>query len=160
YASLFGLGDEFSGFFVSGATQANLVALATARQWAYEKLGRDVSEQGLLGAPPLRVIGGSPHSSIEKALSVLGLGRSALEHVECLPGRTAIDIDALERRLSDQRQPTVLLASAGEVNTGDFDDVARLAELAREHGAWLHVDGAFGLFAALEPSCAHWLAGV
>jgi glutamate/tyrosine decarboxylase-like PLP-dependent enzyme len=161
YADLFGLPEQIGGFFVSGATQANLVALATARQWAYEQLGLDVAEQGIHGAPPLRVIGGAPHSSIAKALSVLGLGRAALEQAPCLPGRTVLDLAALRRRLTAERaRPTILVASAGEVNTGDFDDITALAELAKEHGAWLHVDGAFGLFAALLPDHAHLLQGV
>lgn len=161
FAGLFGLGAEFTGYFVSGATQSNTVAMATARQWAYAKLGRDVAEDGLVGAPSLRIVGGAPHSSLGKALSVLGLGRGSIETLPCLPGRTAVDIDALARRLADRDgRPTIVLASAGEVNTGDFDDLAAIAALCARHEAWLHVDAAFGLFAALDPSRAPWLAGI
>lgn len=161
FARLFGLGDGFSGYFVSGATQSNTVAMATARQWAYLRLGRDVAEDGMAGAPAIRILGGSPHSSLGKALSVLGLGRGSIEKVPCLPGRTAVDVDALARRLADgDGRPAIVLASAGEVNTGDFDDLAAIAALCRQHDAWLHVDGAFGLFAALDPARAHLLRGV
>lgn len=161
YARLFGLGEGFAGYFVSGATQSNTVAMATARQWAYRKLGRDVAEDGLAGAPAIRILGGAPHSSLGKALSVLGLGRGSIEKVPCLPGRTAVDVEALARRLAqNDGRPAIVLASAGEVNTGDFDDLAALAALCRAHDAWLHVDGAFGLFAALDPARAHLLRGV
>lgn len=161
YARLFGLGDGFTGYFVSGATQSNTVAIATARQWAGRKFGYDVAELGLAGAPSIRFLGGAPHASLGKALAVLGLGRGKLEKVDCLPGRTAIDPEALARKLADgDRRPTVVLASAGEVNTGDFDDFAALAALCGKYDAWLHVDGAFGLFAALDAERSAWLAGV
>ncbi|HEU4404866.1 MAG TPA: pyridoxal-dependent decarboxylase [Polyangiaceae bacterium] len=157
---LFGLPDAFEGIFVTGGTQANLVALATARQWAYERAGFDAAERGLAGAPPLRVLGGAPHASVYKALAVLGLGRACVEPVECLPGRRAVDPDALEARLrAGGGAPAIVVASAGEVNTGDFDDLERLADLAERHGAWLHVDGAFGLFAACDPRLAGLVAG-
>jgi glutamate/tyrosine decarboxylase-like PLP-dependent enzyme len=107
------------------------------------------------------VLGATPHASIGKALSILGLGRDSLETVATLPGRTAIDPAALETRLRAlDGAPAIVVASAGEVNTGDFDDLAAVAALARRHGAWLHVDGAFGLFAALVPAHAEKLAGV
>lgn len=161
YARLFGLGEEFAGYFVSGATQSNTVALATARQRLYAQRGHDVAEQGLAGAPQLRVLGGAPHSSILKAAAILGIGRRHVEVLRCLPGRTAVDPDALAERLADGgERPTLVVASAGEVNTGDFDDIAALAALCRRHGAWLHVDGAFGLFAALDPAQAGRLAGL
>ncbi len=161
FASLFGLPAELRGVFVSGATQSNTVALATARQWAFQQLGFDIAEHGLAGAPALRVVGGAPHASIGKAMAILGLGRAQLQTVACMPGRTAVDPAALAARLAaEPERPTVVVASAGEVNTGDFDDLQALAELCREHGAWLHVDGAFGLFAALLPGMRERLAGI
>lgn len=161
YARLFGLGNDMRGYFVSGATQSNTVALATARQWLGRRLGIDVAEQGLAGLPPLRVLGGAPHASIGKAMAILGLGRAQLQAVACLPGRTAVDPAALADALAyDPERPTVVVASAGEVNTGDFDDIAALAALCHRHGAWLHVDGAFGLFGALLPEHAPNLAAV
>ncbi len=159
--SLFGLPDTFEGAFVTGATQANFVALATARQWAADKLGIDVSEQGLWHIPPIPVLGGSPHASIIKALSMLGMGRQVMQQLPTLPGRMAVDPDALAQRLSTLNgSPAIVVASAGEVNTGDFDDIAALAALCKTNGAWLHVDGAFGLFAACDPTRAHLLRGL
>lgn len=98
--ALFTLPESFEGAFVSGATQANFVALATARQWAVARLGIDVSEQGLWNVPPIPVLGGSPHASILKALSMLGMGRQAMEVLPCLPGRMAVDPEALSKRLA------------------------------------------------------------
>jgi glutamate/tyrosine decarboxylase-like PLP-dependent enzyme len=159
--ALFALPASFEGAFVSGATQANFVALATARQWAGARLGIDVSEQGLWNVPPFPVFGGSPHASILKALSMLGMGRQAMEILPCLPGRMAVDPEALRKRLVTLNgTPAIVVASAGEVNTGDFDDLETLAGLCKTYGAWLHVDGAFGLFAACDPARAHLLRGL
>lgn len=160
-ARWFGLDPAHDGVFVSGATTSNLVALATARQWAYARLGHDVAEAGLRDAPPIPVLAGAPHASIGKALAVLGLGRRTLEHLATLPGRTALDPAALERRLAAlDGAPAIVVASAGEVNTGDFDDLVTIAAMTRRYGAWLHVDGAFGLFAALVPALADRVTGV
>ncbi len=159
--ALFALPASFEGAFVSGATQANFVALATARQWAGARLGMDISEQGLWNVQPIPVFGGSPHASILKALSMLGMGRQAMEVLPCLPGRMAIDPETLRKRLAALNgTPAIVVASAGEVNTGDFDDLEALAELCKTYGAWLHVDGAFGLFAACDPAHAHLLHGL
>ncbi len=159
--ALFALPESFDGAFVTGATQANFVALATARQWAAARLGIDVSEQGLWNVPPIPVLGGSPHASILKALSMLGMGRQVMEYLPCLPGRMAVDQEALARRLAALKgAPAIVVASAGEVNTGDFDDLEALAALCQTYGAWLHVDGAFGLFAACDPARAHLLRGL
>jgi glutamate/tyrosine decarboxylase-like PLP-dependent enzyme len=159
--ALFALPESFEGAFVSGATQANFVALATARQWAAARLGIDVSEQGLWNMPPVAVLGGSPHASILKALSMLGMGRQVMEYLPCLPDRMAVDPQALAQRLAALNgAPAIVVASAGEVNTGDFDDLAALAALCKTYGAWLHVDGAFGLFAACDLARAHLLRGL
>ncbi len=157
---LFDLPDAFEGIFVTGGTQANLVGLATARQWAYDRLGFDAAERGLAGAPPLRVIGATPHASVYKALAVLGLGRASVEIAPCLPGRRSVDLGALEAMLRASEAPAILIGSAGEVNTGDFDDLEGLADLAERRRAWLHVDGAFGLFAACDPARAGLVRGV
>lgn len=159
--ALFGLPEAFEGAFVSGATMANFVALATARQWAAQRLGIDVSEQGLWQMPPVPVLGGSPHASVTKALAMLGMGRQVVEQIAHLPGRIAVDPQALRERLAAlEGTPAIVVASAGEVNTGDFDNLEELAALCREYGAWLHVDGAFGLFAACDPSRVHLLRGL
>lgn len=151
--ALFGLPARFHGNFVSGATAANTVALATARQVLHQRCGVDIAADGLAAALPTVVLAGAAHSSIDKALAILGLGRRALQRLPCLPGRTAIDPQALAAALAALAEgtPCVVVASAGEVNTGDFDNLIVLAELCRANRAWLHVDGAFGLFTALLP---------
>jgi glutamate/tyrosine decarboxylase-like PLP-dependent enzyme len=160
FAALFGLDAAMQGHFVSGATAANVVALATARQSLHRRAGIDSAQVGLHAAPPLRILGGAPHSSIAKAAAILGLGRAAVQTVATLPGRTAVDPAALAAALRADPMPTIVVASAGEVNTGDFDDLAAVAAACRAHGAWLHVDGAFGLFAAFSPAHAPRLAGI
>ncbi|WP_146907548.1 pyridoxal phosphate-dependent decarboxylase family protein [Arenimonas daejeonensis] len=149
FAGAFGLGGNLHGHFVSGATAANLVCLATARQWA--------QQEG--GALP-KVFAGAAHSSILKAMAITGIGRERHVPVATLPGRTAVDPAALRAALAAETGPKIVVASAGEVNIGDFDDLQALADICREAGAWLHVDGAFGLFAALEPSLRHRVVGV
>ncbi|MBO0793249.1 MAG: aspartate aminotransferase family protein, partial [Ktedonobacteraceae bacterium] len=107
------------------------------------------------------VFGGSPHASVIKALSMLGMGRQVVESIPLLPGRMAVDPTALEARLAVlDGMPAIVVASAGEVNTGDFDDLERLSALCKRYGSWLHVDGAFGLFAACDPARAHLLRGL
>jgi glutamate/tyrosine decarboxylase-like PLP-dependent enzyme len=159
--TFFALIDDFEGAFVSGATQANLVALATARQWALQQYGHDASEEGLWNAPCIPVLAGTPHASILKSLSMLGMGRRSVEYIPSLPGRQAVDPAALAQRLAaNDGKPAIVVASAGEVNTGDFDDLEALGKLCRTYGAWLHVDGAFGLFATCDPAHAHLLRGL
>ena len=149
YAALFGLGNGMHGQFVSGATAANLVAMATARQWA---------QQEAQALPT--VFAGAAHSSILKAMAITGIGRERHVPVATLAGRTAVDPDALRIALAGHAGPKIVVASAGEVNTGDFDDLEKVADACREAGAWLHVDGAFGLFAALDPSLRHRVTGI
>ena len=149
FARHFGLPDGLRGRFVSGATAANLVAMATARQWA----------QRATGSLPT-VFAGAAHSSIGKALAITGIGRDRLRAVATRPGRTAVDVAALREALGAHVGPAVVVASAGEVNTGDFDDLLQVGAACREHGAWLHVDGAFGLFAAFDDALRGRLDGI
>ena len=121
----------------------------------------DIDEQGFAGLPRARVFAsGYVHPSDTKALAMLGLGRDVTERLSVDPaGR--LDLAALETELRALGgEPSIVIASAGEVNAGDFDPVDAMADLAHEHGAWLHVDGAFGLFAAVSPRTAHLVAGI
>lgn len=153
FADAFGLGTRMHGQFVSGATAANLVCTATAREWATDRAGP--TDAGVT------VFAGAAHSSIGKALAITGIGRSRLQAVATLPGRTAVDPAALAAALDAHGvAPAVVVASAGEVNTGDFDDLVAVAQVCRERGAWLHVDGAFGLFAAFDAARRARLAGI
>ncbi|MBO1415892.1 pyridoxal-dependent decarboxylase [Streptomyces sp. FH025] len=157
---LFGLSPAHSGTFVSGATMSNTVGLAIAREWLGERLGVDVAEDGAAALGRVRVLSGSAHSSVSKALSVLGLGRRALTVVPVLPGREAVDVAALERALAEAEGPCIVVANAGTVNTVDFDDLRAIADLRERYGFWLHVDAAFGAFAALSPEHADLVAGL
>jgi len=149
---LFGLPDDYAGSFVTGATMSNFVGLALARQWIGHQNGVDFSQKGLWGGTPIKVFSGTPHSSVYKALSMLGMGRDALTKVPCLPDREAIDLSILENFLRNQNgQSCIVVANAGTVNTVDFDDLASIAELKKRYEFWLHIDAAFGGFAACSP---------
>ncbi|MCA9739494.1 MAG: aspartate aminotransferase family protein, partial [Gemmatimonadetes bacterium] len=158
---LFGLPASWTGVMTTGATMANFVALAAARQWWGERTGIDPALQGLSGAPPIPVLtSGYVHASAVKVLGLLGIGRASLQTFE-RDARGRVDLDALEEAfVSLHGAPAVLVANAGEVNAGDFDPIEAFADLAERYGAWLHVDGAFGLFARLSPRTRHLVEGV
>jgi glutamate/tyrosine decarboxylase-like PLP-dependent enzyme len=158
---LFALPAEWGGALSTGATTANLMGLAAARQWWGERHGRDVGAEGLAGLAPVPVLSsGLVHSSALKALAVLGIGRESVQTFSrYAAGR--MDLPALEAALRGLGgAPAVLVGNAGDVNAGQFDPIAELADLAEKHGAWLHVDGAFGLFARVSPRVAHLSEGV
>src|SRR5690606_31643112 len=133
-ADLLGL-DEVTGSFVTGATMSNFVGLAIGREWLGEQYGISVAEDGM--PRPARVLSGAAHASIRKALSMLGMGRSALVPVPTLPDREAVDVAALERELA--KGPGIVVANAGTVNTVDFDDLRAIADLKSRYEFWLHV---------------------
>ncbi|MDH5314508.1 MAG: pyridoxal-dependent decarboxylase, partial [Actinomycetota bacterium] len=158
---LFGVPPSWGGVLTTGATMANFTALACARRWWGLRRGVDVDERGLAGLPPMPVFGsGYVHASDVKALAMLGLGRSSVQKL----ARDAVgrlDLEALERGLQGlDGAPSVVIASAGEVNAGDYDPLDQMADLAERYGAWLHVDGAFGLFAAVSDRTRHLVRGL
>ena len=158
---LFHLPTGWGGALTSGATMANLIGLAAARQWAGERLGFDPAADGLGGRPAIPVVSSTEiHSSARKALGTLGLGRGAVRTVRAEAG--VVDLDALDRELAAVDGPVILVGNAAEVNTGHLDDLAALADRRDAHpgGAWLHVDAAFGIFAAATPRLRHLLAGI
>lgn len=157
---LFGIPDTFYGSFLTGATMSNFVSLATARQWIGSQHGQDVSQHGLNGAFPIKVFSGTPHASVYKSLSMLGLGRSCLKLIPTLPDREAMDVAALEEQLKTIQHPVIVVANAGTVNIVDFDDLEALARLKERYPFWLHVDGAFGGFAGCSPLFSHYLQGL
>ncbi len=160
FKQLFGLDSGYYGSFVSGATVSNFVGLTLGRQWAGEQRGVDVSRDGLASLPALPVVSGTPHSSIAKALAMAGMGRKAVIKIDTLPNREAIDIQALERYLSTTSEPVIVIANAGTVNTVDFDDLEAIGALKARYNFWLHVDAAFGGFAACSERYAHLMRGI
>jgi glutamate/tyrosine decarboxylase-like PLP-dependent enzyme len=158
---LFGLRDVHSGAFVSGATMSNVVGLAIAREWLGEQRGISVAHSGVAALGRVEVLSGTPHSSAYKALSMLGLGRDSVRSVPALAGREAVDVGKLEEALAAlEGRPAIVIANAGTVNTVDFDDLRGIAALKTKYPFWLHVDGAFGTFAALSPRYAHLVDGL
>jgi glutamate/tyrosine decarboxylase-like PLP-dependent enzyme len=156
---LLGIPSSASFAFVTGCQTAHFTCLAAARQHVLARAGWEVSEQGLAGSPPITVLTGAKrHSTIDRALRYLGIGRAQIRALDALPdGR--LDPAALERALAETSGPTIVCAQAGEVNTGVFDDLEAIADAVEGTGAWLHVDGAFGLWAAAAPTLRHLLAG-
>lgn len=142
--------------FVTGATMANFAGLAAARHRVLSSAGWDVECDGLIGAPPIRVVvGDEVHVSLLKSLGMLGLGRNRVERVP-VDGQGRMRPDALPA-LDDR---SILCLQAGNVNTGASDAFPALIEAARRRGAWVHVDGAFGLWAAASPAQADQVRGV
>ncbi len=143
------------GAFVTGATMANFTALAAARQAVLARDGWDVGADGLFGAPPITVVvGDEVHPSVIKALGMLGLGRSRVVRVP---------VDGQGRMLAAEMPrlsgPAIVCMQAGNVNTGAFDPAAEICARSHSSGAWVHVDGAFGLWAAASPQYAHLVEG-
>src|SRR6478736_10235836 len=158
---IFGLDENYFGSFTTGATISNFVGLSLARQWAGEKLGFDFSETGLTDLSKIKIISGTAHSSIFKSLSMLGFGRKSLTKIPTQPNREAIDLNALENFLkANSDHPIILIANAGTVNTVDFDDLRAINQLKSKYNLWLHVDAAFGGFAALSEKFKHLVEGI
>jgi len=153
---IFNLPAPSAGGFVTCATTANITALAAARHALLAKAGWEVEAQGLFGAPPLTiVVGDEVHASIRKALALVGFGSQRVVSVP-VDGQGRMRLDAFPS--IDER--TIVCVQAGNVNTGAFDPVAQICERAHSRGAWVHVDGAFGMWAAAAPSRAHLVRGI
>jgi glutamate/tyrosine decarboxylase-like PLP-dependent enzyme len=147
---------ECGGSFVTGATLANFTALAAARHTVLARVGWDVEADGLFGAPPITVVvGDEVHPSLIKALGMLGLGRSRVIRVP---------VDDQGRMVASAMPPingpAIVCMQAGNVNTGAFDPTTEICARAHASAAWVHVDGAFGLWAAASPTYAHLVRGV
>jgi glutamate/tyrosine decarboxylase-like PLP-dependent enzyme len=158
---LLGIPATASVGFVTGGQAANTVGLAAARHAVLADAGWDVERDGLNGAPRLRVVAGAErHGTVDRALRVLGLGTGCVEPVAA-DANGALDVADLARVLSSGGpSPAVVVLQSGNVNTGACDDLRAACAVAKEHGAWVHVDGAFGLWAAAAPGRRHLVDGV
>jgi glutamate/tyrosine decarboxylase-like PLP-dependent enzyme len=158
-AELLGLPDGVASGFVTGAQGANTTALAAARQHVLADAGWDVARDGLQGAPRIRVLAGSErHVTIDRSLRLLGLGTATLELVPA-DGQGRMRADALREALAGEAGPVIVCAQAGNVNTGAVDPFREIADACAIAGAWLHVDGAFGLWASASPRFRHLTQG-
>ncbi len=149
---LLGLPDDCSFAFTTGCQMAHFTCLAAARHEVLSRVGWDVAADGLAGSPPIAVVAGSRrHATLDRALRFLGIGRRQIVEVPSDDQgrmRSALLVEALR----SVKSPMIVCAQAGEVNTGAFDDLEAAADAAHGAGAWLHVDGAFGLWAAASPT--------
>ena len=157
---LAGLPAGWSTGFVTGCQAANFTALATARHHLLAQAGWDVEANGLYGAPWVHVVcSEESHYTIFNALKLLGFGAERVTRVPT-DAQGAMRADELDRTLSSLTGPTIVCAQAGNVNTGAFDPIDEIATITAAHGAWLHVDGAFGLWAAASPTRAYLVKGI
>ena len=155
---LLGLPQDSSIGFVTGTQMAHVTALAAARWHVLDAAGWDVNTRGLTEAPRVRVIAGEKrHATLDRALRLLGLGAPELVAADA-QGRLVPE--SLRDALGSERGRTIVCAQAGEVNTGAFDPLPEIADLCEAAGAWLHVDGAFGIWAAVSPRLRHLVAGL
>lgn len=154
---LLGLPASAAVGFVTGATTANLVGLAAGREHVLRAAGWDVNRDGLTGGPRVRLVAGTErHGSVDLAARYLGLGAARLVPSD---DQGRIVVDALADVLADGDGPAIVCLQAGNVHSGAFDDVGAAVAVAHEAGAWVHVDGAFGLWAAASPRLAHLTRG-
>ena len=157
---LLGLPGSSSVGFVTGGQGANTTCLAAARHFVLAGAGWDVERDGLIGAPALRILcGEQAHATIYTSLRLLGLGAETAIRIPA-DGQGRMDPDALAKALAANDGPTIVCAQAGNVATGAFDAFESIADACAAHRAWLHVDGAFGLWAAAAPAGRHLTAGV
>ncbi|MBA2643167.1 MAG: aspartate aminotransferase family protein [Actinobacteria bacterium] len=157
---LLGLPPTASFAFVTGCQMAHVTCLAAARHAVLERAGWDVEQDGLAGSPAVRVVAGAKrHVTVDRALRLLGFGSGSVVAVEA-DEQGRMRIGAVEAALEGIDGPAIVCAQAGEVNTGAVDPIDEIAELSGSAGAWLHVDGAFGLWAAASAEHRHLVAGV
>lgn len=154
--------DSYDGAFTTGATGANFACLLAAREWAGEQAGFDIAQKGLAGGPPIAIYSACPHASFIKVARFSGIGQDAIRPVTRIGDTEAMDPNALEEALAaaPSGEQKIVCASAGTVTTTAFDDLVSIGSICRRHGAWLHVDGAFGLFARTVPELADRTSGV
>jgi len=157
---LFGLPASTSFTMCTGSQSGHFIALAAARHGVLAARGWDVESKGLAGAPPIRVLTTElRHISADRAIRYVGIG---LDNVSSLPvdAHGSVTAESLESTLAVSDQPTIVILQAGDLSTGAYDRFDELTEIAHNHGAWVHVDGAIGLWAAASPNYRHLTQGM
>lgn len=162
-AELCGLGDRMQGVYSSGGSVANLVALGAARQWALEQAGIDAAADGMGGVEMALYASAEAHHTVQRSAAVLGIGRSRVRQI-ATDDRQRMRVGLLRRAIEDDVAagvlPIAVVATAGTTNTGAIDPVREAGEIAHEHGAWFHVDGAYGLLGLLDDRVASLYDGL
>jgi glutamate/tyrosine decarboxylase-like PLP-dependent enzyme len=157
---LLNLPPQASFAFVTGCQMANFTCLNVARNFLFDQAGWDIEANGFYGAPRVRIIcGDQKHNTITRALRMLGFGRNVMVELPT-DKHGKLHVDEVRKEFErDRDTPTMVLLQAGEIHTGAFDDFRSIIPIAHAHNAWVHIDGAFGLWAAASPQYAHFLAG-
>ena len=157
---LFGLPKHASFALVTGCQMAHTTCLAAARSWLLKNQGWDVEQQGMAGSPAITVLTATRHATIDRTLRLLGFGDASRKSLERQAEGT-LEPEILEEALRELKgRPAIVLLQAGDVNTGAFDNFETLIPIARRYGAWTHVDGAFGMWAAVSPKYQHLVRGM
>jgi len=161
---IFGLPGGSGFALVTGCQMAHVTCMAAARRALLERRGWDVDRRGLSGAPAIRIVAGERHGTVDRAARLLGIGLDHITSLEC-DDQGRLLPDALERALAGDRGAnpviaTIVLVQAGDINTGVYDRFGAISEVAHRHGAWVHVDGAIGLWAAASPAYRHLTSGL
>ena len=158
---LLGLPAEASFALVTGSQMAHVTCLAAARHSLLKRRGWDVERKGLFGVPPIRLLAsGHQHGTVERAVRLLGLGTEQMIDLESDVASRMLP-EALQKSLEENSDvPTIILLQAGDINTGGYDRFEQIVPLAKKHGAWVHVDGAIGLWAAASPRYRHQTLGM
>ncbi len=154
------LPEHASFAFVTGCQMANFTCLNVARNHLFQQAGWDIDKEGFCGAPRIRIIvGDQKHNTITRALRMLGFGSNAVIEIPSYADGTIQAALVQEEFERDSSTPTMVILQAGEIHTGAFDDFESIIPLAHQHNAWVHIDGAFGLWASASPSYAHLMKG-
>ena len=157
---LFGLPEQTSFALVTGCQMAHATCLAAARSWLLKNQGWDVERQGMAGSPPITVVCGARHATIDRALRLLGIGDFSILTLDTDEAGGLL-VDSLEVALHNLKgKPVLVLLQAGDVNTGGFDDCETLVPVVRKYNAWAHVDGAFGMWALASPKFKSLTKGI
>ena len=162
-AELCGLGGRMQGVYSSGGSVANLVALGAARQWVLEQAGIDAAADGFGGVEVALYASAEAHHTVQRSAAVLGIGRSRVRQI-ATDDRQRMRVDGLRRAIEDDVAagvlPVAVVATAGTTNTGAIDPVRQVGEIARDHGTWFHIDGAYGLLGVLDDRVASLYDGL